>query len=374
MQSISEEARQRRAQGLTGAEVLSGGQLDQPTQPLETSAPQQPLFRDACFREKRKKGKLRLVQAPLLPAGAGVADTHAHLDLLEDAPLALAQCAVWGIDFVVAMADAYENPAATSNALTAWRAEAEKLLPEVLASTVEQISIAEGEAAASAFAADHPRSCVPQVRIAVGCHPHNAKDYDDALEVDLLKRLHDPRVCAIGEVGLDYHYDFSPRPVQREVFRRQIRFAHQSGLPLILHLREAHDEAMAIMQQEGFPAAGTLLHCFNLDAATLQPWIDAGCYIAIGGPITFKKSEDLRQAITLIPSKKLLSETDSPYMTPEPMRGRECGPAHTIFTVAALADARGCATEASRAAFFADIHQNALDLLDRKPTAWQQDI
>ncbi|MEG1197560.1 MAG: TatD family hydrolase, partial [Raoultibacter sp.] len=256
MQSISEEARQRRAQGLD-ATATTLAAVEGVAQAAAAEA-DQPVFRDGCFRQKRKKGKWRLVVPPALPADARIADTHAHLDLLADAPLALAQCALWGVDFVVAMADAYENPGVTFDNLEAWQDAATALLPEVLAATAACMAEEQGGAPvaandALAFAAAYPRSPVPQLRIALGCHPHNAKDYSDALESDLVARLHDPRVCAIGEVGLDYHYDFSPRPVQREVFRRQIRLAHQTGLPLILHLREAHDEAMALMRQEGFP-------------------------------------------------------------------------------------------------------------------------
>ena len=123
---------------------------------------------------------------------------------------------------------------------------------------------------------------MPRVRFAVGCHPHNAKFYDDDLERALLDRLADPRVSAVGEIGLDYHYDFSPREDQREAFRRQIRVAKQAGLPVVLHIREAHDEAFAILQEEGFPEAGTLLHCFNLDWAELERWVEAGCHVAFG--------------------------------------------------------------------------------------------
>ena len=106
--------------------------------------------------------------------------------------------------------------------------------------------------------------------------------------------LKDPRVAALGEIGLDYHYDFSPRDDQREAFRRQLRLAKEAGLPVALHLREAHDEALAIMREEGFPEAGTLLHCFNLDWATLEPWVEEGCYVAFGGALTFKNADDTR--------------------------------------------------------------------------------
>ena len=157
---------------------------------------------------------------------------------------------------------------------------------------------------------------MPRVRFAVGCHPHNAKFYDDDLERALLDRLADPRVSAVGEIGLDYHYDFSPREDQREAFRRQIRVAKQAGLPVVLHVREAHDEAFAILQEEGFPEAGTLLHCFNLDWAELERWVEAGCHVAFGGPVTFKHADEVRDAASRVPEELLLTETDAPYMTP----------------------------------------------------------
>ena len=141
---------------------------------------------------------------------------------------------------------------------------------------------------------------MPRIRIATGCHPHNAKHYDDALEAALRERLADPRVCAVGEIGLDYHYDFSPRDDQRQAFRRQVRLAKECGLPVVLHVREAHAEAFSLMQEEGFPEAGTLLHCFNLDWATLEPWVEAGCHVAFGGPLTFKKADEVREAASKV--------------------------------------------------------------------------
>ena len=92
----------------------------------------------------------------------------------------------------------------------------------------------------------------------------------------MITYLHDPRTCALGEVGLDYHYDLSPREVQQEVFRKQIRLAKEAGVPLILHMREANDDGFAILQEEGFPEAGVLLHCFNLDAEAMKPWAENG--------------------------------------------------------------------------------------------------
>ena len=214
---------------------------------------------------------------------------------------------------------------------------------------------------------------MPRIRIATGCHPHNAKHYDDALEAALRERLADPRVCAVGEIGLDYHYDFSPRDDQRQAFRRQVRLAKECGLPVVLHVREAHDEAFSLMQEEGFPEAGTLLHCFNLDWATLEPWVEAGCHVAFGGPLTFKKADEVREAASKVPLDRLLTETDAPYMTPEPMRGMTCGPEHVLFTAERLAEVRGCAPGPERAAFLRQLLANARGLLDRDPTPWQQE-
>lgn len=210
--------------------------------------------------------------------------------------------------------------------------------------------------------------------MAVGCHPHNAKHYDDALEQKLRDALADPQVSAVGEIGLDYHYDLSPREDQRAAFRRQIRLAKEAGLPVVLHVREAHDDAFAILQDEGFPEAGTLLHCFNLDWAELERWVEAGCYVAFGGPLTFKKADEVRDAATHVPEDRLLTETDAPYMTPEPLRGNVCGPEHVIFTAEKLAEVRGFAPGQSydRGTFLDKTLQNAYALLDRPETAWQK--
>ena len=213
---------------------------------------------------------------------------------------------------------------------------------------------------------------MPRVRFAVGCHPHNAKHYDDALEGLLLDRLADARVSAVGEIGLDYHYDFSPREAQREAFRRQIRVAKKAGLSVVLHIREAHDDAFRILQEEGFPQAGTLLHCFNLDWAELERWVEAGCYVAFGGPLTFKHADEVRDAALRVPEELLLTETDAPYMTPEPLRGATCGPEHVVFTADKLCEVRGLSFGEEREAFLRKLLANAHGLLDREPTPWQR--
>lgn len=314
----------------------------------------EPLFRDALFRQKRKHGKYRVVEAPALEYP--VADTHAHLQLLPDPVLALARCAVHGVRFICTIVDVHEDGQETFENLVDWRsaaADEARRLPADLCWTA-------------------PRLQVPHVRIAVGCHPHNAEHYGDDLEALLRRRLTDPRVAAVGEIGLDYHYNFSTPDEQRMAFRRQVRLAKEAGLPVILHVREAHEEAFSLMQEEGFPEAGTLLHCFNLDWNTLEPWVDAGCFVAFGGPLTFKNADEVRDAAARAPLGRLVTETDAPYMTPEPMRGMTCGPEHVIFTAACLAEVRGCAPGIGREELLRTLMDNAHALLDREPTPWQR--
>lgn len=314
----------------------------------------EPIFEDALFRQKRKKGQWREVADPAL--AAPVADTHAHLHMLADPALALARAGLHNLRFVEAITDPAEDGAVVFDSLPRWLADA--------VGYVRRIS---GEAAGEPQLLPE----VPRVRIAVGVHPHNAKDYTPSLEAELTRRLHDRRVSAVGEIGLDYHYDFSPREVQREVFRAQIRLAKEAGLPVVLHMREAHDDGFAILREEGFPEAGTLLHCYNLDAAELARWVEAGCYIAFGGPVTFKKADEVREAAATVPEDRLLTETDSPYMTPEPLRGINCEPAHTVFTAEKLCEVRGAHTPEAKEALFICLYENALGLLDRPATPWQ---
>ena len=316
----------------------------------------EPLFEDALFRQKRKHGKWREVEAPVLEGP--VADTHAHVQMLPHPALALARAGAHGLGFIEDIVDPAEDGFAPFDELPAWLMEAVGLVRRM--GGAGAIDLSDGLLA------------VPRVRIACGVHPHNAKRYTPEMEAALRERLRDPRVSAVGEIGLDYHYDLSPRDVQREVFRAQIRLAKEARLPVVLHMREAHDDGFAILAEEGFPEAGTLLHCFNLDAAELSRWVEAGCYIAFGGPLTFKKADEVREAARLVPLDRLLTETDTPYMTPEPLRGTTCEPAHTIWTADVLCTVRGADTPEQRAALLRQLYANALGLLDRPPTAWQR--
>ncbi len=311
-------------------------------------------FSDAKFRRKRKNGTYEIIEAPDLPAF--VADTHAHLHMLEDPAFSIARAACCDVRFIEQIVDICEDDLAVFDNIAAWTRQAAVKVPRMT----------------SVMYCCKPAPRVPKFRFAVGCHPHNAKDFDEAAEAKLIEVLHDARVSAVGEIGLDYHYDLSPREVQRGVFRKQIRIAKEAGLPAVLHLREAHDDGFAILSEEGFPEAGTLLHCYNLGPEELQRWVDAGCYVAFGGPVTFKKADEVREAARIVPRERLLTETDAPYMAPEPMRGMKCGSEHVIFTAAKLVEVLCDDDPWAAEDLLKQMYENALGLLDREATPWQK--
>lgn len=298
-----------------------------------------PPNRDFSFYQRRKHDQWREVAAPEPALEAPVADSHAHIHMLPDPAWELARAAANNVDFICAITDPSEDGAQLFDGFENWQAAA----------------AGQGEIAAP-----------PNVRIAAGVHPHNAKLYTDAIEAELLGRLRDPRIAALGEIGLDFHYDLSPRETQRDVFRRQIRLAQQANLPIALHLRggedpkadNAHREAFVILQRENALGPDTLLHCCALPPDELRPWIEADCHIAYGGALTFKNAEAARAGALLVPENRLLLETDAPYMAPEPMRGAACTPAHVIFTAVALAALRNAAPGPQRKAFLERLHAN----------------
>jgi TatD DNase family protein len=185
------------------------------------------------------------------------------------------------------------------------------------------------------------------VYAAAGVHPHDARRYDDAAERRLLEVLRGSgRVVALGEIGLDYHYDNSPREAQREVFARQLRLARAEGLPVIIHSREADEETAEILTTE-LAGSGTLgvLHCFGGGPALAEAALGLGFYVSFAGNVTFKKAEALREVASAVPLERLLVETDCPYLAPVPHRGRRNEPAFVVETARFLADLRGVTHE-----------------------------
>ena len=185
----------------------------------------------------------------------------------------------------------------------------------------------------------------PECRFAVGVHPHHAKVFESnpqgAAEIVArrLDSLTDAR--AIGEIGLDYHYDFSPRDVQHEVFRVQIRLALERDLPIVIHTREAEDDTLRIIREEGQGRLRGVFHCFTGDQAAAERALATGFLLSIPGVATFPKAETLRQAAAAAPADRLLVETDSPYLAPVPYRGKRNEPSYVAKVVELLAAVRG---------------------------------
>lgn len=185
----------------------------------------------------------------------------------------------------------------------------------------------------------------PWVWGAAGVHPHDARHWGPAVAAVLEEALSHPRVVAVGEVGLDYHYDNSPRDIQREVFRRQLDEAAKRELPVIVHTREADDDTVRLLRRhwEAHRATGdrVVLHCFSGSPELAEAGREMGFYFGIGGVVTFRKAESLREVVAGLPLDRLLVETDCPYLAPEPKRGRRNEPAYLRFILRRLAQVRG---------------------------------
>jgi TatD DNase family protein len=176
----------------------------------------------------------------------------------------------------------------------------------------------------------------------VGIHPHNAGERDAPTVEEILREADHPKVIGIGESGLDYFYDKAPRPMQAESFRRHIAAARQSGLPLVIHSRDADDDMAAILEEEtGQGAFPFLLHCFSSGADLARLAVRLGGYVSFSGMLTFPKSDAIRAVAAETPADRLLVETDSPYLAPVPFRGKRCEPAYVAHTAAKLAEVRG---------------------------------
>ncbi len=185
------------------------------------------------------------------------------------------------------------------------------------------------------------------VYAAAGVHPHDARLYTDAAEERLFRLMRgQPRVVAWGEIGLDYHYDNSPREVQREVFKRQLRAARELSLPVIIHSREADEDTVEILTSEwaGAPRAG-VMHCFGGSEWMAERVLEIGFFISFAGNVTFKKAEPLREVARLVPLGRMLVETDCPFLAPVPHRGRRNEPAFVAETAGFLANLRGVGVE-----------------------------
>ena len=188
------------------------------------------------------------------------------------------------------------------------------------------------------------------VRFSIGVHPHAAAKYA-ADPGDAARRVEaaidaQPLTRGLGEIGLDYHYDFAPRDVQQAVFREQIRLARRRRLPIVIHTREAEDDTFRILAEESAGEVGVVFHCFTGDRDMARRALDAGFYLSLAGIVTFPRALELHEVAKVVPLDRLLVETDSPFLAPVPHRGKRNEPAHVVRVAEAVAALRGATAEA----------------------------
>jgi TatD DNase family protein len=179
------------------------------------------------------------------------------------------------------------------------------------------------------------------VYCSIGTHPHNAKEELGVTAADLVARARHPKIVAIGEAGLDYHYELSPRMVQEQSFRRHVAAARETGLPLVIHTRDADADTARILREESRQGAfSAVLHCYTGGRDLAFTGVDLGLYVSFTGILTFKKSDDLRAIAAVLPADRIMVETDAPYLAPGKYRGKRCEPAYVVETAKVLAQVR----------------------------------
>lgn len=228
----------------------------------------------------------------------------------------------------------------------AFAADAEEVFQRAVDSGVRLMNIV-GCDPASSFEAVRFGDLHKEIRAVAGVHPSDSESYSDEFEQQLKVWAREKRICAIGEIGLDYHYDDDvPHGKQQEIFRRQLRLASELDLPVVIHCRDAMDDTVRIIREE-MPGKGFrgVFHCFSGSWEQAQICLKLGFYLGFDGPLTFKNSKKLPKIVELMPADRILVETDCPYMSPEPLRGRRNEPAHVFHIVAKVAALRGITVE-----------------------------
>jgi len=181
----------------------------------------------------------------------------------------------------------------------------------------------------------------PDVWATVGVHPHDAEAADDRVLDEIERLAGSPRVVAIGEIGLDYFRNLSPRHAQVRVFRHLLAAARRAGKPVVVHCRDAHDDALAALAEGDVVEVGGIMHCFSGDVDVARRALDLGLLISIAGPITYPKTRTLSDVVRFVPGDRLVVETDCPYLPPQPHRGQRNEPAYVAITAARVAELRG---------------------------------
>lgn len=229
----------------------------------------------------------------------------------------------------------------------------EKIIEAIEKSDLEYVMDIGFDLESSMMAVEHAKK-YSWCYAAVGCHPHDAKTMDEATLAMFRGLAKKPKVKAIGEIGLDYYYDHSERDVQQFWFRRQIQLALELQMPMVIHDRDANEDVMQILKEEGVFSkaridkmgdAGVLLHCFSGSKELAQQYVKLGATISIAGPITYKNARKGIEVVESIPIEHLLIETDSPYLTPEPFRGKTNQPPFVEYTAKKVAEIKGLSYE-----------------------------
>jgi TatD DNase family protein len=243
----------------------------------------------------------------------------------------------------------------------AFAADLDQVVDRAKAAGLERVMVVlEGGNATEAEQAQRLERLWPETRTAVGVHPHQAHAFTDdpgrAAAVVREQLASTPSARAVGEIGLDYHYDFSPRDVQQAVFRGQMRLARALQRPVIIHTREADADTIAILQAEGAGEVRGVLHCFSGTDALADAGLQLGFYLSVAGIITFPKAAGLRETVRRLPLDRLLTETDSPFLAPAPHRGKRNEPAYVTRVVEQLAALHGIAPAEMAARTAANFH------------------
>lgn len=211
--------------------------------------------------------------------------------------------------------------------------------------------VAEGASEAVALAERYPK-----IFATAGIHPHDAAKVTEADLAAIAVAARHQKVVSVGEIGLDYYYDYAPKDVQHDVFAKQIAIAHDVDKPIMLHVRDAHEDAWKILDAAGVPKAGGIVHCFTAGPREAEAYLARGMHLSIPGVVTFPKSLELQEAVKMIPLERMLIETDTPYLAPVPFRGKRNEPAYVVHTATKIAELRGD----TQAAIGAATRQNAL--------------
>jgi TatD DNase family protein len=261
-------------------------------------------MREMFKNEADKKGLLRTSRVTHRRSRVSLIDTHCHLDMFDGDENAVIQRARdAGIESIITISSDPE-------------------------SNFRNIGIAEAH---------------EMVYASAGVHPHDAKDASGEILERVKKLLAHRKVVAVGETGLDYHYDHSPREAQKDIFRKHLALAKEKGLPVVIHSREAKEDTLSILRESEIRKG--VLHCFSGDMDMAEKVMEMGFYISIAGPVTFKNARKLAEVARVIPDDYLLVETDAPFLTPEPLRGKRNEPSCMVHTVARLAELRGVSSD-----------------------------